>query len=270
MHLGLGSYTYTWAAGVPGHTPAHPLTALGLLEKAVALGVKVVQFCDNLPLTRLNPPDLAEFEDFAKKHGLIIEIGTRGIGSDNLLAHLALARRFQSPFVRVVVDAKGDEPTPDEVIARWRPLLRRYAAAGVKLAIENHDRFSAKTLVNIIETLGPAHVGICLDTANSLGALEGPEVVVATLAPYVLNLHVKDFIIQRVSSQMGFTVAGCAVGQGRLDVPWLLEQLRAAGKEVNAIIELWTPLGASLAETIQHEAAWAAESVRYLRKFIPD
>ena len=30
MKLGIGSYTYTWAVGVPGHTPPTPLSALHL------------------------------------------------------------------------------------------------------------------------------------------------------------------------------------------------------------------------------------------------
>jgi hypothetical protein len=55
-----------------------------------------------------------------------------------------------------------------------------------------------------------------------------------------------------------------------LDVPWLLDQLRAAGRDVNAILELWTPFGPTLDETLAREAAWAEESVRYLRQLIPD
>jgi sugar phosphate isomerase/epimerase len=198
-------------------------------------------------------------------------VGTRGLADTaNLLAHLELAKRFQAPFVRLVVDSKGHEPSPEECVSLLRPLLPQFAEVGVKLALENHDRFSSATLARIVEQLGPDRVGICLDTVNSFGALEGPEVVVKTLAPYTLNLHVKDFTIARVSSQMGFVINGCAAGQGRLNVPWLLNELRAADRDINAILELWTPFGPTLDETIAREAAWAEESVRYLRRFIPD
>jgi 3-oxoisoapionate decarboxylase len=268
--LGIGSYTYTWAIGVLGNPPARPLTALGLLEKACALGVQVVQVCDNLPLLKLPPREREEFARFAGAHQIALELGARGIADTaSLLAHLDLARQFRSPFLRLVVDSPGHEPTPEEVIARLRPLLPRFSEAGVKLAIENHDRFTAGSLAGIIEALGPEEIGVCLDTVNSFGALEGPETVVGTLAPYTLNLHVKDFTIARVSSQMGFVVSGCPVGRGRLDVPWLLDQIGAAGREVNAIVELWTPFGLTLDETIALEAAWAGESVRYLRQLIP-
>ena len=270
MRLGIGSYTFTWAAGVPGHPPARPLTPRQLLQRAVRLGVRVVQFCDNLPLVGRPEAELAALEIQAREHGLAIELGTRGLRDPApLLACLALARRFASPFVRLVVDAAGHEPSPAECVARLRPLLPRFADAGVKLALENHDRFSSATLAALVEELGPDRVGICLDTVNSFGALEGPEVVVRTLAPYTLNLHLKDFTVTRVSSQLGFVIQGCPAGRGRLNVPWLLDQLRAAGRDVNGILELWTPFGPTLEATLRRERRWADASVRSLRPFIP-
>lgn len=268
MKLGIGSYTYTWAIGVPGQSTENPLNPLELLSRAVELGVQVAQFCDNLPLTKLTPAELDEVSTFASTNKIAVELGTRGIDPANLLSHLHLARRFQAPFVRVVLDSKNCHPTPAEAISILRESIPTFSKIGVKIAIENHDRFTAATLVDIVEALGAEHVGICLDTVNSLGALEGPEVVVKTLAPYTLNLHVKDFTIERVSSQMGFVVAGCAAGDGRINVPWLLNELCAAGRDVNAILELWTPFGPTLAETIKREAEMAEKSIRYLRQFI--
>jgi len=271
MKLGIGSYTYTWALGVPGHRPPCPLTALELVRRAAMLGVKVVQFCDNLPLTSLPDGELDDVINLAAENDIELEIGTRGIADQsNLLAYLALAKRLGARFVRLVVDSQGHEPSVSECVAILRPLLPRFADAGVKLAFENHDRFTAAALISLIEELGTEQTGVCLDTVNSFGALEGPAVVVSKLAPYTLNLHLKDFTISRVSSQMGFVISGCAAGQGRLDIPWLLAQLRAAGRDVNAIIELWTPYGHDLAATIAREAAWAEESVSHLRTIIPD
>ena len=169
-----------------------------------------------------------------------------------------------------LTDSAGDEPTPKEVVSRLRAFLPEFERAGVKLALENHDRFSSRTLAAIIEQAASEHVGICLDTVNSFGALEGPEVVVETLAPYALNLHLKDFTIERVSSQMGFVVTGSPAGEGRLDLTRVLECLRTAGRDVNAILELWPPFGPTLEDTITREREWVETSVRNLRKFIPD
>ena len=185
-------------------------------------------------------------------------------------AYVEIARRVGAPFLRVVVDGRGAEPSPEECVALLGPLMPQFDAAGVRLAIENHDRFSAAALAGIVEALGVDRAGVCLDTVNSFGALEGPEAVVDRLAPYTLNLHVKDFTIARVSSQMGFVIGGCPAGRGRLDVPWLLGRLRECGRDVNAVIESWTPFGPDLEATLAREAAWAEESVRFLRQYIAE
>jgi sugar phosphate isomerase/epimerase len=103
---------------------------------------------------------------------------------------------------------------------------------------------------------------------NSFGALEGPEVVIRTLAPYVVNLHLKDFVIRRHPSMMGFEITGAPAGQGRLDVPWLLNSLSEHGRDMNAILELWPGRESTMARTAAKEEQWTVESVRYLRTLI--
>ncbi len=270
MRLGISSYTYTWAIGLPGHPPDHPMGAVDLLNKAAELGVYLVQVADNLPLDQLSPAELDAFEKRASELDINVEVGTRGIGPDHLRAYLQLAARLRSPIVRVVVDTADHHPDEDEVINTLKAVVPEFERAGIRLAIENHDRFKVKTLARMVERIGSGHVGICLDTVNSFGALEGPEVVLEVLGPLVVNLHVKDFCIFRASHTMGFTVEGRPAGQGRLNVPWLLQELRSQGRDPNAILELWTPPEETLSATIAKEDAWAAASIEYLRKLIPD
>ena len=270
MRLGIGTYTFAWKIGVPGHTPPQPLSAWDLLETAVRLRVSLVQFCDNLPLVQLPKRELDSLARRVRDLGLEIELGTRGLSSGNLRANLQLAQRFGCNFLRLVIDSAGDEPSPEETVARLKPVLGEFETAGVRLAIENHDGFPSATLARIIQQLGPQRAGICLDTVNSFGALEGPESVVQNLAPYTLCLHVKDFTIRRPPHQMGFVVEGCPAGQGRLDLPWLLGALKVSTHPFNAILESWVTPGESLEETIARESAWADEGVRYLRRFIID
>lgn len=270
MRLGLGSYAYAWAIGVPGHPPARPMTSFDLLEEAARLQVGLVQLCDNLPLTQLSAAELDRFESRACELGIQIELGTLGLNPENLRAYLRLAQRFACPFLRVVVDAPGDEPTPEEIGARLHPIAAEFSAAGVKIAIENHDRLKSRTLAWIIEQLGPERVGVCLDTVNSFGSLEGPEVVVAALGRHALCLHAKDFTIRRVSHRMGFVLEGCPAGQGQLDVPWLLRQLAASPHPFNVILETWVPPDNTLEETIALERTWTEAGKDYLRSLIPN
>jgi len=270
MKLGLSSYTYTWSIGVPGQFPERPLAAIELLRQAARLGVRVVQVADNLPLDQLSPVELDEFEARARDLGIQIEVGTRGIAPDPLGRYLELARRFHSPVLRVVVDTPSQHPSAEEVVEVLSSWQNEFVKAGVCLAIENHDRFPTPVLAGIVRQLGTHWAGVCLDTVNSFGALEGPQVVVDTLGPLVVNLHIKDFTIFRASHNMGFTIEGTPAGQGKLDVPWLIERLRKEGREFNAILELWTPPEASLAETVAKERNWAEMSVTYLRGLIAD
>jgi 3-oxoisoapionate decarboxylase len=269
VRVGLSSYTYTWAIGVAGHQPEEPMALVQLVDRAGALGVDVLQVADNLPLHRVPAPELELFESRARELGIEIEVGARGVETGLLRQYLSLATRFGSPILRVVVADGKNDFVPSQVIEVLRPLRTLFDDAGVKLAIENHDKFTTDELVSIVEGLGTDWVGVCLDTVNSFGALEGPSVVVEKLGPFTVNLHVKDFVIRRASHMMGFSIEGRPVGQGELDVPWLVKMLGGPQKDISAIIELWTPPGTSLASTISTEREWAEMSITYLRKLLP-
>jgi 3-oxoisoapionate decarboxylase len=254
MKLGIGSYAYAWSIGVPGYpAPSQPMDAIGLVQRAAAYGVHLVQIADNLPLDALSEPALEALIAEAARLGVRIEVGTRGIQTDHLL--------------RVVVDSRDHHPEPTEVVKRLHRLLPAFESAGVKLAIENHDRFKVRQLVEILYALDSTAVGICLDTVNSFGALEDPARVIAELGPHVVNLHIKDFRVRRIDHNMGFLVEGTPAGQGMLDVPALLERLR--GRSFNAILELWPAPDANADATAAKEDAWVRESIPYLRQYIP-
>jgi sugar phosphate isomerase/epimerase len=186
-----------------------------------------------------------------------------------LLDHLRVALALRAPLVRVIIE-RTPHPSTTEVVESLRAVVPEYARANVALAIENHDRFPAATLATMVEQLDSRHVGICLDTANSIGCAEGLETLLRVLGRWVINLHVKDIRIHRPPHRRGFLVEGCPAGQGQVDIPWVLKELRAQGRDPNAILEQWPPPEATIAESVAKEEAWAAESIRYLRRFIPD
>ena len=270
MRLGIGSYAYAWAVGIPGHMPERPMSALNLLEKAKHLGVHVVQVCDNLPLDALSHSQLDEVEHCAHEFGISVELGVRGVALHMLQRNLELAIRFKSPILRVVIDTPQCQPHASEVANLLRPILKSFEQANVCLAIENHDRFTTREFAGIIAQLDSPCAGICLDTVNSFGALEGPEAVVTSLAPFAVSLHVKDFVIRRTSHNLGFVIEGCPAGRGRLNIPWILEQMRRSNRHPNAILEQWPAPEETLAATIAKEDAWARQSIEHLRTLIPD
>lgn len=270
MRLGLSSYAFVWAAGVPGYPqPPRPLNAEDLLDKALELGVRVVQIADNLPLDRLSDSALASLAQRANRVQIDLEVGTCGIEPQHLHNYLAIATRLGSPLLRIVLDTDAVQPSPQEAIALLREVLPAFRRAGVCLAIENHDRFPAAVLAEIVECSGSDGLGICLDTANSLGCGEDVHSVLRALGPWVVNVHIKDFLPRRLPHKKGFTIEGCAAGQGALDIPRLLAELRAFHRDPNCILELWPAPEATNEASIAKEDAQARKSIAYLRQYIP-
>lgn len=263
MELGLSSYTFGWAVGVPGHDPAHPLDEHGLLDNCREQGVKLLQIGDNLPLHTFSAPRLDRLAQRSTHEGVRLEVGARRLTRERVAGYANLARRLGAKLIRFVIDDLDYHPKPVEVtdvLRQTAPLLD-----GLTLGLENHDRFPAAVLRSMIEAAGSDRIGVCLDTANSLGAGEGLDTVVATLAPLTVNLHIKDFHIARVPHQMGFTVEGRPAGSGFVDVPGLIATLMSYQRCQTAVLELWTPPESDLEKTIARESAWASQSMNYLK-----
>jgi sugar phosphate isomerase/epimerase len=268
MRLGLSSYTYTWAVGVPGSLPSKQLSANDLVDKAASSGLKLVQIADNLPLEMLTESELGNLRKYALDRGVEIEMGGRGLTPEHTMKCLEAAKSLNSPILRMVIDGAGYEPDLDSVISVISELLPEFKARKIKLAIENHDRFKAREFEKIIIRTGSEYVGICLDSVNSMGAGEGFEEVSRILLPYTINLHIKDFTIRRVSHKMGIIIEGAPAGKGMLNIRELLNKLYFTNSCQSAILELWTPPEKEIGETILKEEKWANESIEYLKSII--
>lgn len=264
MRLGIGSYTFGWAVD------ERKLSAIDIINIAAEWRIRCVQLCNNLPPQTFEPPQLLQVREHARSKKIDIEFGTAGSQPDHLRKMIGIAKELASPILRVVVDSANDHPSTEQVVARIREIQPDLRAAGITLAIENHDRFTAESLAWVIGQLQSDHVGICLDTVNSMGVPEGPRHVVKVLGPYVVNLHLKDFAIRRVPSMQGFLVDGRPTGEGMLNVPWLLEELEHYGRTQSAIIEVWTQPEPTMEQTIALQHEWAQRSVTNARKWIRD
>lgn len=257
MQLGISSYTFGWAVQAGGFDENT------LLDRAMELRVSLVQFGDNLPLHELCDSRLDALASRAQREGISIETGARGLTSERLQRYTEISQQLNAKLLRFVVDDGDYLPSNEEIIH----ILAAAASqlGNVQIGIENHDRFAASALTQIVQAVNSYNVGICLDTANSLGAGEGLTEVLLHLAPLALNLHIKDFAIERVSYLMGFTVEGRAAGDGMMDLPKVLSQLDASRCKT-AVLELWTPPELEVNDTLEKEYKWAKRSIDYLRE----
>ena len=265
MKLGISSYTYTWAVGVPGSLPARSLSATDLIDKASSLRINLVQIADNLPLEYMSTHELQNLLIYAKGKSISIEMGSRGLTPEHTYLCLEAAEKLNSPLLRMVIDGPDFEPDIQSVIRIIKDLLHDFESRNILLAIENHDRFKARDFERIIQSVGSESVGICLDSVNSMGAGEGFETVAEILMPYTINLHIKDFTIYRVSHKMGMIIEGRPAGKGMLNIRETVERLSGLNKCKSGILELWTPPENNIEETIVKEEEWAKESIEYLK-----
>jgi 3-oxoisoapionate decarboxylase len=265
MQIGISSWTYPWAIGVSGFSsPSQPMTLSGLLEQAAVLDVSVVQVADNLPLHKLDPIERRDAREQAEALGLAIEVGTRGVEPDHLLCYLDIAAEFDAVLVRTLTHNADSQPCLGQAETWIRQVLPRFEDAGVMLGLENYEKHSCRDLAELVRRIDSRNLGICLDTVNSLGSLETLKDVVEHLGRFTVNLHIKDFAIDRVPEMMGFIVSGSPAGAGRLEIPWLLKQIAPQGN-TSAVLEQWPPLLETVEATIANERNWAEQGVNYLR-----
>ncbi len=264
MKLGISSYTFGWAIGIPERGIKPSLTEQGLIAFAKHFRVDTIQLGDNLPVHEWPLKRLKEFAARTADEGIRVELGARGLTFEHLLRYVELAHIVNAPLIRFVTDNSLHEPSVPTIIETLQLALPELRSANVKVGIENHDRLKARELAFIMESVSSRAVGVCLDSANSLGAGEGLDTVIAELAPHTINLHIKDFTITRLPHKMGFTVEGARAGNGMTDIPNLLEKVSLYNRCESAILEQWVPPGDDIHETIAKEKQWAADGVAYL------
>jgi len=265
MQLGISSYTYGWNVGVSGNMPANVLTELDLVEKSRGFDIGILQLGDNLPLHLFDKQRLELFKNSLKQNNIQLEIGARGMTDEQLTGYIHLAADMGSGMLRFVIDDNHYEPSAHEIIRVIRSHTELLVSNKITLALENHDRLKVAELAAIIKEVNSEQVGICLDTANSLGAGESIEAIVDALAPYTVNLHLKDFGIQRLTHKMGFITSGRIAGEGMLNIPWLLQKIKSYQRCRTAILEQWVTPEDDIKSTVAKEEQWARKSVQYLK-----
>jgi sugar phosphate isomerase/epimerase len=263
MQLGIGTYTYGWAFGAAVDMP---FDELSLVELAGSLDVSLVQIGDNLPLHTFSGVRLRTFKNILLEKNIRLEVGARGLSEANLRQYIAICRELDAGLLRFVTDDQLYRPSVEDITQIIRTHLHLLQEYNITLALENHDRLGSSELAGIIEAVNSPYAGICLDTVNSMGAGEGIDTVIDRLGPHTVNLHIKDFGIQRLEHKQGYIIDGRIAGEGMLDIPSLLHRINAYQRCGTCILEQWVPPENDRTGTIAKERYWAQKSMAYLRK----
>ena len=117
---------------------------------------------------------------------------------------------------------------------------------GLLLAVENHCDVSGAEIVRILEAVDRPNVGAAVDTGNSFPVFADWRADVEARAPWAFATHFKDMrVVPSPHAGVPFTVEGCVLGEGELDVPWIVNELRQRsprGDALRLIVEVgWPP-----------------------------
>lgn len=260
--IGLSTYAYFWRWSTQN---PQPMDLEEMLEDTRSLGADLYQICDYPPLDDMTPDALAHLRRVAGDLDLTLEVGTRSVRPDHLLRYLDIAERLGAHLVRSMVQTSPGEPSLSEVPGLLAQVLPEFERRGVTLALETYEQVPTDSLVKVVESVGHPSLGIVLDPGNCVAALELPRDVIARTAPYVKNLHVKDFAFSRRDGWVGFTYAGTPLGEGLLDYDDMVEQIRPEERGINQVIEHWLPWTDDISETIRLEQQWTQHNLEYLR-----
>ena len=200
--------------------------------------------------------------------------GTKPEELEALKRHIAQTLKLGSTRMRITAASMNYAKAPrEELISHAVPMLRDATKAaeehGVTLALENHIDFTSLEMVRILDEVDSDHLRVNFDTGNTIRLFEDPVEAAARLAPYTVSTHTKD-IATRVkggSPADNFTFwPSCPVGDGLIDMPGVVEALRAGGfdgclgVEVDLVGEQWVASG---------EEEIVRRSLAYLRSIVP-
>ncbi|MEU6610854.1 TIM barrel protein [Streptomyces shenzhenensis] len=262
MAYGISTYAYFWR--ISDRAP-EPLSLTDMLRDTAELGGQVFQICDYAPIESYDAARLADVRATARDLGLRLELGTRGIRAERLDTYLRLARELDVTLVRSMLNTADHRPGTAEAVALLKQAVPRYADAGVTLGLETYEQVATDDLLTVVRGVDSPHLGVVLDPGNSVARLERPVDVVAATAPYVVNIHVKDFAFTRRDGWVGFTYAGCPLGEGLLDYAGMIAAVRPGERGINQIVEHWLPWqdeGFDTTARLEHQ--WTQHSINTL------
>jgi 3-oxoisoapionate decarboxylase len=228
LAVGLNPYGLTHTLGLQGNPDGTGLP--GFLAIAEEIGARVVE---------LHQPWLERVDVAALAlDGMVpvVSCGRDPAGDD---AAIDCAVALGARVVRMALTGvlQGDRHAVDwprivdGVRARLARVAPRAAAAGVTIAIENHQDFTSADLMELCEEAGEA-VGITFDIGNAFAVGEAPLEFARTVAPRVRHLHLKDYRVQFTGE--GYRLVRCAIGDGA--VPFA-ELVRLFDRDLTASLE---------------------------------
>lgn len=261
MAIGLSTYAYFWRMSEKAPSP---LSLQQMLEQTAEMGVSLFQICDYSQIEGWSAAQLTALRQQADRLGMALELGTRGLIPSHLQRYLELADALEVTVLRSMFNSASSRPTLAEAGAMIETVLPSFEQQKVRLCLETYEQVRSADMMSVINRFDSPYLGVCLDPANCVAALELPTQVIENTADRVLNLHIKDFAFSRQDGWVGFTLAGSPMGEGLLNYDQMIERVRPDSRGINQIVEHWLPWQQDAESTCLMEQQWTQQSVDYL------
>ncbi|HVX46089.1 MAG TPA: sugar phosphate isomerase/epimerase [Mycobacteriales bacterium] len=243
LPIGLATSGSVYSWGLRSDSGRSRITVREFIDQTAARGLSGVEF----PARMLEGEDVEAVGAYAVERGLFVTLDTGGFEPEALAEVIGLAKRIGSATVRTLVGGAkiGGDRRPlagrwkefvDDVHAKLRIAAATAEQADVNLALENHQDLASEELLWLCESIDSPKFGITLDAANPLATAEEPLDFFRRVAPWVKNVHLKDYWIWL--SEEGYRLVRCPLGQGVVDFPYLLDLLAAEAPGATMSIEL--------------------------------
>lgn len=263
MTIGLGTYSFFWQ----WHDSAdQPLSLTAMIDKTADWAARRFQICDYPAIEEYDDSALRQLRRHAEAREVTLELGTRGVAPTHLARYLHIADLLGVRLLRTMTKTATSRPPTDKVIRLLRAAMTAYEHADVTIALETYEQVPVNELIDIVESVGSPNLGICLDPANCVAALQMPRDTVEATAGHVVNVHVKDFTFTRQAGWVGFSLVGAPLGEGLLDYDHLIACVQPEQHGLSQIVEHWLPWQGDSPSTIAAEDRWTQHNLNYLRR----
>jgi sugar phosphate isomerase/epimerase len=272
-------HSYGYLGGFVGRGTARanlrPKDAYWLMDQAVAHGLRGVEFPPDESLPSTSPEELARARAYAEERDLFIVVDHGVVDVPGLRSLLQVASALGVRVARVVVstilcgDRRGVRDTWSRTLqdtARDLRAVRGMAAdLGVSIAVENHQDITSRELVALCEAVDSSWVGVTLDSVNPLAVVEDQLVFARTIAPFLKNVHLKDYRIY--ATPQGYRLVRCPIGEGVMETAALLDLFAREAPSALVSIEL----GALFARHVEflEDDFWPGYPPRQVEDILP-
>ena len=163
-----------------------------------------------------------------------LEGGTNSQAYEEMVESFERARAIGARVMRVVGSSlrfRGEPHGPQ--IGRLQNMFREAVKVaedyGIRMAVENHIDFTSNEMLQLLDGVDSAYLGINFDTGNFVRLLDDPIAGMDKLADRVYATHIKDLKIQRgVPADAWYFFSSTPIGDGVVDNERLVEKLAEA------------------------------------------